>query len=70
MKKDKKRVSKEEGPDLKQPVNKRQRVDSILGNKLDEFYGYKRLQCVASQERKWGKIAKIMEEPETQLILF
>ena len=39
--KSKKRVSKVQEASSSQ--NGRERVDSILGNKMDEFYGFKRM---------------------------
>jgi len=48
----------------------RERVDSILGNKMDEFYDFERMQCVAEVDKKWCKFNKLMEgDPSSKVVL-
>lgn len=48
-------------------IGKRQRADSVLGNRMDEHLGYKRMKV---QGDKWRKIKHIIDKDTTQLFLF
>ena len=58
-KQSKKRVQK--GLDNSPAGQGRERVDSILGNKMDEYYNYERMQCVADVDKKWCKFNKLVQ---------
>lgn len=48
-------------------VGKRARADSVLGNRMDETLGYKRMRVNTD---KWMKIRKIIDKSTTSLMLF
>ena len=48
-------------------VGKRTRVDSVLGNRMDEHIGYKRMKTTND---KWNKIRTIIDKDTTKLCIF
>lgn len=44
------------------PVGKRSRADSVLGNRMDEHLGYKRMKVSSD---KWRKIKHIIDKDTT-----
>ena len=48
-------------------ASKRSRADSVLGNRMDEHLGYKRLKV---NGEKWKKIKHMMDKQTTQLVSF
>ena len=51
---------------LQPPLGKRQRSDSVLGNRMDDTVGYKRMRVGTE---KWRKLAKVISKPDTQLCM-
>jgi hypothetical protein len=51
----------------KQVIGKRGRADSVLGNRMDEHIGYKRMKVKSD---KWKKIRGIIDKDTTKLCIF
>ena len=41
-------------------LGKRQRVDSMIGDKLDEYADYERMTCNAATQKNWHKMQKLI----------
>jgi len=51
-------------------LGKRSRVDSVLGDRMDEYADYERLTCNPNTQKKWQKMHKLIEQdPESRVVL-